>query len=165
MMANLRMYALLVLLLAGFAVAANASVTPQLRDDGARVLPDGATISVQMVASGVLHVHYVPAQRRATPSSLVIDPHPTMAPSYQPQASKRGDVITLRSNRMVVSWDPKTGELQVAGAHGMLLQQTDYAAMAQGRIVLDHAWIPAQVIAGSGDTRTLGLQLGDFQTR
>ncbi len=148
MMANLRMYALLVLLLAGFAVAANASVTPQLRDDGARVLPDGATISVQMVASGVLHVHYVPAQRRATPSSLVIDPHPAMAPSYQPQASKRGDVITLRSNRMVVSWDPKTGELQVAGAHGVLLQQTDYAAMAQGRIVLDHA--PDDALYGIG---------------
>jgi alpha-glucosidase (family GH31 glycosyl hydrolase) len=142
------MYALLVLLLAGFAVAANASVTPQLRDGGARVLPDGATISVQMVAPGVLHVHYVPAQRRATPSSLVIDPHPAMAPSYQPQASKRGDVITLRSNRMVVSWDPRTGELQVADAHGVLLQQTDYAAMAQGRIVLDHA--PDDALYGIG---------------
>jgi hypothetical protein len=33
------------------------------------------------------------------------------------------------------------------------------------RIVLDHAWIPAKVIRGSRDDRTLGLQIGDIQTR
>jgi hypothetical protein len=33
------------------------------------------------------------------------------------------------------------------------------------RIRLDRAWVPAQIIAGSSDGRTLGLQLSDFQVR
>jgi hypothetical protein len=33
------------------------------------------------------------------------------------------------------------------------------------RIVLDHAWVPAKVIPGSNDGRTLGLQIGTIETR
>jgi hypothetical protein len=33
------------------------------------------------------------------------------------------------------------------------------------RVRLDRAWVPARIIAGSSDGRTLGLQLSDFQVR
>ena len=33
------------------------------------------------------------------------------------------------------------------------------------RIAIDHAWVPAVIIPASRDTRTLGLQIGDFETR
>ena len=33
------------------------------------------------------------------------------------------------------------------------------------RIELDHAWVPAEVIPGSGDRRTLGLQIGEIAIR
>jgi hypothetical protein len=49
------------------------------------------------------------------------------------------------------------------------LRQRAWTGAASGmhhiRIRLDHAWIPSQAIPGSTDTRTLGLQVGDFQLR
>jgi hypothetical protein len=42
---------------------------------------------------------------------------------------------------------------------------TGLSAMHHIRISLDHAWVPAKVIPGSGDFRTLGLQLGAIETR
>ena len=39
------------------------------------------------------------------------------------------------------------------------------AGMHHIRIVLDHAWVPAKIIPGSGDGRTLGLQIGAIETR
>ena len=142
MMANLRVRALIVLLLAGFAVAANASVTLELRSVGGQgfeLAQDGATTSVQMVAPGVLHVHYIP-MGNTTPPNLVIDPHPAGVSTFKPRVSRRGNTITLRSGRMVVHWNPGTRELQVADAQGhSLVQQTDFAALAQGRIVLQHS--------------------------
>ncbi|MGH8234085.1 MAG: hypothetical protein ACREPU_07805, partial [Rhodanobacteraceae bacterium] len=62
MTANIRMRVLMVLLLAGFAVTAQASVTPELRSVGGQgfaLAQEDATTSIQMVAPGVLHVHYV----------------------------------------------------------------------------------------------------------
>jgi hypothetical protein len=40
-----------------------------------------------------------------------------------------------------------------------------FSNMHHVRIRIDHAWVPALVIRGSGDQRTLGLQVGEFQTR
>ena len=139
-----RLYALalMVLLLAGFAVTANASVTLELRsvgEQGFALAQDDATTSVQMVAPGVLHVHYVP-MGHTTPSSLVLDPQPASAANFKPKISHQGDAVTLRSNRMVVGWDPKTGALVVSDAQGhVLLRQSDVMALSQERIVLEHA--------------------------
>jgi len=33
------------------------------------------------------------------------------------------------------------------------------------RVSIDHAWVPAKIIPGSGDGRTLGLQIGVIETR
>jgi hypothetical protein len=42
---------------------------------------------------------------------------------------------------------------------------TGLGGMHHIRLALDHAWIPAKVIPGSGDGRTLGLQIGLIETR
>lgn len=139
-----RLYALalMVLLLAGFAVAANASVTLELRsvgEQGFDLAQDDATTSIQMVAPGVLHVHYVPMGHK-TPPYLVIDPQRAPATTFKPQVSHGDGVVTLRSQRMTASFDPKAGTLTVSDAQGhVLLRQADLMALAQERIVLEHA--------------------------
>ncbi|HKU80096.1 MAG TPA: hypothetical protein VJQ42_09630, partial [Rhodanobacteraceae bacterium] len=132
----------MVLLLAGLAVAANASVTLEMRSVGRQgfgLAQDDGTISVQMVTPGVLHVHYVPMGNK-TASSLVIDPQRASATTFRPNISRQGDGITLRSIRMVANWDPKTNTLTVKDAQGhVLLRQSDVMAVAQEQIVLEHA--------------------------
>jgi hypothetical protein len=39
------------------------------------------------------------------------------------------------------------------------------SGMHRIRIQLDHAWVPAKIIPGSGDGRTLGLQIGVIESR
>ncbi|TAN02626.1 MAG: glycoside hydrolase family 31 protein [Rhodanobacteraceae bacterium] len=132
----------MVLLLAGFAAAANAAVTLELRSvdaQGFRLAQDDATTSVQMVAPGVLHVHYVP-MGHATPPDLVIDPQRAPATTFKPQVSHQGGAVTLRSDRMTVEWNPKTDTLSVSDVRGhTLLRQADLMALAQEKIVLAHA--------------------------
>jgi alpha-glucosidase (family GH31 glycosyl hydrolase) len=142
MMANIRARALTLLLLAGFAVAANASVTLELRNVGGQgfeLAQDDGTTSVQLVAPGVLHVHYVPMGNK-TPPNLVIDPQRTAAAAFKPEVLRQGDEVTLRSNRMIVGWNPKAGALTIKDTQGhVLLRQADLMALAQERIVLEHA--------------------------
>lgn len=142
MMANLRMRALLALLLAGFVPAAHASVTLELRGvdaHGFALAQDDATTSVQMVAPGVLHVHYVP-MGHVTPPNLVIDPKPAPATTFKPEVSRHGGAVTLRSRQMMVVWDPESATLQISDAHGhTLLRQSQLMALSERRIVLEHA--------------------------
>ena len=151
MMTNLRLRALMVLLLAGFAVAAHASVTPEVRSVGAQgfeLAQDGGTISVQMTAPGVLHVHYIPTGNK-TPPSLVMDPQHASAATFKPDVSRQGDAVTLRSARMVANWNPKTATFAVADAQGrVLLRQADLMALARERIVLEHE--PGDALYGIG---------------
>ncbi len=39
------------------------------------------------------------------------------------------------------------------------------SGMHRIRVSIDHAWVPAKIIPGSGDGRTLGLQIGVIETR
>ena len=141
MAAKLRAFALMVLL-AGFAVTAHASVTLELRSvdtQGFALAQDDATISVQMTAPGVLHVHYVP-MGNTTPPSLVVDPKPPSAANFKPTVSRQGDAVTLRSKQMSVVWNPKSAALTVSDAQGhALLRQTELMALSNERIVLEHA--------------------------
>ncbi len=101
-------------------------------------LADG-TLTLQMPASGVLHVHYLP-KSGATPASLVMAPPVAGATPFRPQVRQSGDTVTLRSDRLVATWNKRSGKLDVSDAQGRpLLQQADLAALAQGRIVLAHA--------------------------
>ena len=142
MTAKLRAFALILLLLAVSTAPVHASVTLEVRSVGGQgfeLAQGDATISVQMVAPGVLHVHYVPMGRK-TPPSLVIDPQHAPATMFKPEVSNKGGVVTLRSLQMTASFDSKTGALTVADARGRtLLQQSGVMALAQGRIVLEHA--------------------------
>ena len=151
MMTNLRLRALMVLLLAGLAVAANASVTLEMRSVGRQgfgLAQDDGTISVQMVTPGVLHVHYVPMGNKTAPS-LVIDPQRAPATTFKPNISRQDDGVTLRSIRMVANWDPKTDTLTVKDAQGrVLLRQSDVMALAREHIVLEHA--PGDALYGIG---------------
>ncbi|WHZ20760.1 MAG: alpha-glucosidase [Rhodanobacteraceae bacterium] len=126
----------------GLILTAHASVTAQLRSVDAHGFAldlDDATASVQMVAPGVLRVHYVP-MGRTTPASLVIDPQGVPAAAFRPEFSREGDVVTLRSARMVATWDAKTGTLTVTDPQGrVLMRQPDIIALAQGRIEFEHA--------------------------
>ena len=142
MTSRLRALALIPLLLAGFAIAAHASVTLELRSvdaQGFKLAQDDATTSIRMVAPGVLHVHYVP-MGDATPASLVIDPKRASAPGFKPDVAHQGDAVMLRSRRMVAAWNAKAGALTVSDVQGhVLLRQTDLMALSQARIVLEHA--------------------------
>ncbi|MBN8924723.1 MAG: glycoside hydrolase family 31 [Rhodanobacter sp. 68-29] len=126
--------------------AAVASVRVVGADDVRLALGDGS-VSLRLVAPGVLRVHYLP-QGGASAPGLVMAPHPVAA-SFQPQLRQDGDTVTLRSDRLVATWHRASGTLEVSDAQGRpLLQQTDLAALAQGRIVLDHA--PADALYGIG---------------
>jgi alpha-glucosidase (family GH31 glycosyl hydrolase) len=142
MMMKISVHALLVLLLAGFAATARASVSLELRSvnaQGFALAQDDATTSVQMIAPGVLHVHYVP-MGRATPPSLVIDPQPASDATFKPEVSRHGDAVTLRSKQMSVAWNPESSTLTVSDAQGHpLLRQPQLMALSDGRIVLEHA--------------------------
>src|SRR6185312_167142 len=142
MIIKLRALALTLLLLAGGIAAARASVTLELRGvgpQGFQLAQDDATTSVQMIAPGVLHVHYMPMGRK-TPPSLVIDPRYTPDTAFKPEVSRQGNAVTLRSTRMVANWNPKTASLIVSDAQGhVLLRQTKLMALSEERIVLEHA--------------------------
>ncbi|HEX5960753.1 MAG TPA: TIM-barrel domain-containing protein [Rhodanobacteraceae bacterium] len=123
-------------------MAAHAAATPEQRSAvgyTTDIGQAGATVSVQMPAPGVLHVHYAP-MGNATPPSLVMDPQPAPAAAFRPGISRHGDAVTLRSPRMVVTWHTQAGTLVVTDPRGqVLLQQADLAALAHGRIELQHA--------------------------
>ena len=106
---------------------------------GIDVAQGDATVQLQLLQPGVLHVHYLP-RGEATPADLVMDPHAAPAPTFEPQIAQAGDATTLRSERMTVTWNRTSRELRVADAQGhALLQQAGFAALAKGRIVLEHA--------------------------
>jgi len=141
----LRLLAFMMLAGPGLAVAARApsgSGVAKLRGVTAQGLDlslDDATISVQLVAPGVLHIHYVPGGR-TTPPGLVIDPHAAERPAFTPGVSSKNGKVTLRSERMTVTWDGRSGTLSVVDAQGHpLLQQYGFGALADGNIVLHHA--------------------------
>src|SRR6185312_8340986 len=142
MMAKFRVHALMILLLAGFVPAGHASVTLELRSVDAQsfeLAQGDGTISVQMTAPGVLRVHYLPMDNK-TPPSLVMDPQRAPATTFKPDVSRHGGVVTLRSKRMVVDWNPESATLSIADAQGhTLLRQPDLMALAQERIALEHA--------------------------
>ena len=154
--------------LAPVALAAPQTAITQARNvggDGLQLALGEGSVSLQLVAPGVLHVHYLP-KSGATAASLVMDPHPASSTPFQPQVQQRGDMVTLRSDRLVATFDKRSGKLAVSDAQGHpLLQQPDLAALAQGRIVLDHA--PADALYGIGgydafekDTRAGLLRTG-----
>jgi len=151
MMAKFRVHALMILLLAGFVPAGHASVTLELRSVDAQsfeLAQDDGTISVQMTAPGVLRVHYLPMDNK-TPPSLVMDPQRAPATTLKPDVSRHGGVVTLRSKRMVVDWNPESATLSIADAQGhTLLRQPDLMALAQERIALEHA--PGDAFYGIG---------------
>ena len=141
MMGKTRVHALVVLLLAGLVTAAHASVTLELRSvdaQGFALAQDDATTSIQMVAPGVLHVHYVP-MGRVTPPSLILDPQPKPT-GFKPEVSRQVDAVSLRSKQMSVVWDRKSATLTVSDAQGhVLLRQPELVALSDERIVLEHA--------------------------
>ncbi|MGH8216063.1 MAG: TIM-barrel domain-containing protein [Rhodanobacteraceae bacterium] len=150
----LRLLAFMMLAGPGLAVAARApsgSGVTKLRGVNAQGLElslDGARISVQLIAPGVLHVHYVPEGRTTAPS-LVIGPHSAPAPAFAPKVSRKGEKVTLRSERMTVTWDGKAGALSVVDAEGHpLMKQAGFAALAGGRIMLQHE--PGDALYGIG---------------
>lgn len=125
-------------------------------------LGDGS-VTMQLIAPGVLHVHYLP-KTGATPAGLVMAPHPDTT-AFQPQLQQGGDTLTLRSDRLVATFDKRSGKLAVSDAHGhSLLQQADLAALAKGRIVLDHA--PGDALYGIGgyDAFTKDVRAGLLRT-
>ncbi|WP_426661045.1 TIM-barrel domain-containing protein [Rhodanobacter aciditrophus] len=151
---KLHAFALAVLLglgLAPLALAApDAATAPAQRagSDGLQLPLGSGTLALQMPAPGVLHVHYLP-KGGATPASLVMDPHAASATRFQPQVQRSGDTVTLRSDRLVATWHRASGKLDVSDAQGHpLLRQADFAALAQGRIVLEHA--PGDALYGIG---------------
>ncbi len=125
------------------AVCAPARLAPaharSARTPSIDVAQGDATLRLQLVQPGVLHVHYLP-RGKATPADLVMDPQAAPVPTFTAQITREGDATTLRSDRMTVTWNGTSRELRVADAQGhALVQQAGFAALAQGRIVLEHA--------------------------
>ena len=128
------LFALLALCLATSAIAKSVQPSGVVTEGLA-----GATIKLQMLAPGVLHVHVVPASGATLPS-LVIDPHGLSGSTFKPVVTHHGNAFTLSSDRMSATMDPKAGTLLVTNRQGVvLLRQSEVMALASGRIVLDHA--------------------------
>ncbi len=66
------------------------------RPDRQAVVSGSGTLTLQMPAPGVLHVHYLP-KSGATPASLVMDPHPADAAPFQLQVQRTGEQLLARS--------------------------------------------------------------------
>src|SRR5690348_8279992 len=126
MMARVGVRILVVLLLAGFALTGNASVMPEMRSVGAQgfeLALGKDVISLQLIAPGVLHVHDLP-QDRGTPPALVIDPHFSGDSGFKPEVKQEAGTATLRSDRLIATWNEGTGTLSVADSQGHPLLQT-----------------------------------------
>jgi len=121
------------------ALAANVAQVRQLDANGIELALGKDVISLQLIAPGVLHVHYLPQDQGAT-ASLVIDPQLNADTGLKPEVKQDAGTITLRSDQLVATWNKRTGALSVTDAQGHpLLQQANLAALAQGRIELTHA--------------------------
>ncbi|HJU26378.1 MAG TPA: TIM-barrel domain-containing protein, partial [Rhodanobacteraceae bacterium] len=106
---------------------------------GMELAADGGVVSLQLIAPGVLHVHYMP-QGHGTPPNLVIDPHAAADKGFRPQVKQSGGDVVLRSDRLAATWNRDAGELKVTDAQGRpLLRQAGFDELAEGRIVLRHA--------------------------
>ncbi|MGN6313324.1 MAG: TIM-barrel domain-containing protein, partial [Rhodanobacteraceae bacterium] len=143
MASKLRSRALIFLFAFGFIpLTGFAAGTTQLRHVGANgieLIQGKDVVSLQLIAPGVLHLHYLP-QGRGTPPALVIDPHFNPDTAFKPQIKQQGNKVILRSDRLVATWNRKTGALSIADSQGhALLQQADLAALSQKRIVIDHS--------------------------
>src|SRR5690348_1379201 len=120
-------------------VAAGTARIRKLDANGVELALGRNVLSLRLVAPGVLHIHYLP-QGQGTPAALVIDPHLDADTAFKPELKQDGGAITLRSDRLVATWNPRTGTLSVADVQGHpLLRQADFAALVQGRIELAHA--------------------------
>lgn len=141
----------------GFAPAARASVALEVRNlgtHGFELAQDHGTITVEMLAPGVLHVHYVP-MGRPTPANLVINPRLART-AFGQEVSRRGDTITLRSESMVATADTAANSLVVTDTRGrVLLRQDNILSLASGRIGFSHP--PGEAVYGIG-----GFQANQF---
>ncbi|HET6905501.1 MAG TPA: TIM-barrel domain-containing protein [Rhodanobacteraceae bacterium] len=119
--------------------AASVAQLRKLDANGIELAQGRDVISLQLIAPGVLHVHYLP-QGHGTPASLVIDPHFVTDTGFKPEVKQDTDTITLRSDRLVATWNGTNGALSITDAQGRpLLRQANLAQLAQGRIELAHA--------------------------
>ncbi|MBS0569055.1 MAG: glycoside hydrolase family 31 protein [Proteobacteria bacterium] len=139
----MRVRAIALAAVCALAACTSAAVAPApahgAGNQGIDIAQGGATIRLRMIAPGVLRVQYLP-HGAATRPGLVIDPQPAAPPAFAPQVAQDGDATTMRSPRMTVTWNRALRELRIVDAHDhLLLRQSAFAALAQGRIVLEHA--------------------------
>jgi alpha-glucosidase (family GH31 glycosyl hydrolase) len=106
---------------------------------GIDITADGSTFTIRLVAPAVLRVRRQSTGQPDAPSTTVLDPSAKLVPNETVEVRDDADGITMSSDRLVVHWDKRKAELSIGNAHQRtLLRQTDFEALAQGRIVLSH---------------------------
>lgn len=116
--------------------AAAAATTAAAQDLALRI--GTTTVTVRLAGDGALHVQALPQGATDAPT-LMLDPHATPFAGHPVQVQRDADGATLATPRFDARWNRSANTLTLADARHRPLLTLDLAALAQGRVVLDHA--------------------------
>lgn len=133
------------LLALGLALAPGCPATAQpehgvatVRQAGFSVTRGRDHIEVQVIAPGIVHVHYLP-DGEVSPPSLVIDPHASWPVFEQARVAREAAGLTVTTGQLSVRWSKATSQLSIEDARHKRLLKLDLAPMAKGHVSLHHA--------------------------
>ncbi|MDE3210122.1 MAG: glycoside hydrolase family 31 protein [Pseudomonadota bacterium] len=120
------------------APAATASATAsQAIDQGIEIPLGPDTVSVRLLAPGIVHVQFKPAGGVTGEPSLVIDRQHRFA-AFDAQVTDTGNDASISAGGHSLHWDRRDGQLVVADAQHAPLLRLDLAALAHGEVSLQH---------------------------
>ncbi|HEX7323848.1 MAG TPA: TIM-barrel domain-containing protein [Rhodanobacteraceae bacterium] len=95
-------------------------------------------VAISLDGAGVVHVQAVPDGATDKPT-LVMDPKQASGVVAGARVHNDAGALTLASHRLVAVWHKQAGTLDVLDAAKHPLLQLDLAALAEGRVELEHA--------------------------
>ena len=120
---------------------AGASAGPSAPDGGTDIRVAGGTLSLRIMGSNVLHVHFIP-KSGATAAALVMAPHAAGLSPTEALVSRHGNDLTLSGGGLHVVVDQRSGSLTLfnsTASRTPLLRLSGLAALARGVLVLHFA--------------------------
>ena len=103
-------------------------------DNGSGVA--GVPLAIHFDGDGSVHVHI---GADAAPATLVLDPHAAPRHAVVNISQDTHGVVTMRSSRLIATWDPRYASLSVADTGGHHLLTFHPSTLGEGMISLMHA--------------------------
>ncbi len=123
--------------MAAMPASASGSVTSQAIDQGIEIQMGSNTVSVRLLAPGIVHVHFKPAGKAGEPS-LVIDGKHSFPAFDAVHVADVGNGATISGSRSNLRWNQHDSQLVVEDAQHTPLLRLDLAALSKGQLLLQH---------------------------